>query len=141
MKADETASASNYIAAAPHYLESWGDVEMKKGEFALMQPTIRPLFDTRQLQDALLKWTGNDMSYSDYIKDTWKSKILNGSSYNQALHDGVYVSGSATSMSHAGVEGHKEDEKTWVGGIIEDVSEGLGLKKDDSSDNATNTNE
>ena len=34
----------------------------------LMQPTIRPLFDTRQLQDALLKWTGNDMSYSDYIK-------------------------------------------------------------------------
>ncbi|MDB9961523.1 TAT-variant-translocated molybdopterin oxidoreductase [Oceanihabitans sp.] len=141
MKADETASASNYIAAAPHYLESWGDVEMKKGEFALMQPTIRPLFDTRQLQDALLKWTGNDMSYSDYIKDTWKSNILNGGSFNQALHDGVYVSGSATSISHVGVEGHGDDNKTWVGGIIEDVSEGLGLKKDDSSDNATNTNE
>ena len=47
-----------YIAAAPHYLESWGDVEMKKGHFSLMQPTIRPLFDTRQFQDALLKWTG-----------------------------------------------------------------------------------
>ena len=24
-----------------------------------MQPTIRPLFDTRQFQDALLNWTGN----------------------------------------------------------------------------------
>ena len=67
MKADETAKASNFIAAAPHYLESWGDVEMKKGEFALMQPTIRPLFDTRQFQDALLKWTGNSMSFYRFI--------------------------------------------------------------------------
>ncbi|MFD2822232.1 TAT-variant-translocated molybdopterin oxidoreductase [Lacinutrix iliipiscaria] len=92
MKVDETASASTYIAAAPHYLESWGDVEMKKGQFALMQPTIRPLFDTKQFQEALLKWTGNDMSFSDYIKDTWNSNILNGSSFNQALHDGVFVS-------------------------------------------------
>ena len=30
MKADETAQTCTYIAAAPHYLESWGDVEMVK---------------------------------------------------------------------------------------------------------------
>ncbi|MGB1308276.1 MAG: TAT-variant-translocated molybdopterin oxidoreductase [Oceanihabitans sp.] len=92
MKADETASASSYIAAAPHYLESWGDVEMKKGHFALTQPTIRPLFDTRQIQDALLKWTENSATFTDYIKETWNTNILNGASYNQALHDGVFVS-------------------------------------------------
>ena len=55
MKADETAIKTNYIAATPHYLESWGDVEFKQGYYGLTQPTIRPLFDTRQLQDALLK--------------------------------------------------------------------------------------
>jgi molybdopterin-containing oxidoreductase family iron-sulfur binding subunit len=91
MKADETASETHYIAAAPHYLESWGDVEIKKGHYALMQPTIRTLFDTRQFQEALLKWTGNDKSYHDYIKDTWNTGILGGNSFNQALHDGVYV--------------------------------------------------
>jgi len=96
MKADETASATQYIAAAPHYLESWGDVEIKKGHYGLTQPTIRPLFDTRQFQDALLKWTGNDMSYHDFIKDNWNTGILGGSSFNQALHDGLYVGAMPT---------------------------------------------
>ncbi|MCF7559276.1 TAT-variant-translocated molybdopterin oxidoreductase [Sabulilitoribacter multivorans] len=91
MKVDETSSETQYIAAAPHYLESWGDVEFKKGHYALTQPTIRPLFDTRQFQEALLKWTGNDMSYHDYIKEAWGTTILGGSSFNKALHDGVYV--------------------------------------------------
>ena len=96
MKEDETSSESQYIAAAPHYLESWGDVEIKKGHYALMQPTIRPLFDTRQFQDALLKWTGNDVSYHDYIKDAWGTGILSGGSFNKALHDGVFVGTIAT---------------------------------------------
>ena len=91
MKADETASQTQYIAATPHYLESWGDVEIKKGHYALTQPTIRPLFDTRQFQEALLKWNGNDLSYHDYIKQTWSEGILGDNSFNQALHDGVYV--------------------------------------------------
>ena len=69
MKVDETAIATQYIAAAPHYLESWGDVELKKEHYSLMQPTIRPLFDTRQFQEALLLWTGSDMTYREYIKD------------------------------------------------------------------------
>ncbi|GAA3556886.1 TAT-variant-translocated molybdopterin oxidoreductase [Snuella lapsa] len=96
MKEDETSSLTQYIAAAPHYLESWGDVELKKGHYGLTQPTIRPLFDTRQLQDVLLKWTGNDSSYHDYIKETWGTTILGGSSFNKALHDGMFVGTLAT---------------------------------------------
>ncbi|MEL0455124.1 TAT-variant-translocated molybdopterin oxidoreductase [Flavobacteriaceae bacterium SZ-1-7] len=91
LKEDETSTEAQYIAAAPHYLEAWGDVEIKKGHYALTQPAIRPLFDTRQFQEALLKWTGNDVSYHDYIKDAWGTSILGGSSFNQALHDGVFV--------------------------------------------------
>jgi MoCo/4Fe-4S cofactor protein with predicted Tat translocation signal len=91
MKEDETSSKAQYIAATPHYLESWGDVELKKGHYGLMQPAIRPLFDTKQFQEALLMWNGNDMSYHDYIKDNWNTNILNGSSWNQTLHDGVFV--------------------------------------------------
>ena len=111
MKADETASASTYIAAAPHYLESWGDVEIKKGHFALTQPTIRPLFDTKQFQDALLKWTGSEQSFHDYIKQTWKTSIVSGGSFNKALHDGVFV-GAATTVEDTISELDETEETT-----------------------------
>ncbi len=90
MKEDETASLAQMVAATPHYLESWGDVQTKKGVFGLVQPTIRPLFNTRQLQDCLLNWTGNSSSYYDYLKSYWQTNILAGGSWNQAVHDGVY---------------------------------------------------
>lgn len=109
LKADETASETQYIAAAPHYLESWGDVEIKKGHYALTQPTIRPLFNTRQFQEALLKWNGNGLSYHDYIKETWESSILGGGSFNQALHDGIFVSGGIAAKANEAVEETKEE--------------------------------
>src|SRR5690606_38003341 len=150
MKADETASAAHYLAAAPHYLESWGDVELKKGHFALTQPTIRPLFDTRQFQDALLKWTGSDMNYLDFIKDTWNDSVLGGGSFNQALHDGVFVAGEFTAsgalntMASNANTTNETDDKTFVGGIIQDVAEGLGLKETEetaaNTSTSTNTN-
>ena len=93
MRADETASKARFVAATPHYLESWGDAELKKGHFSLIQPTIRPLFDTRQFQDCLLAWTGSSASsYHDYIKEYWQSNVLGGASWSKALHDGVFAS-------------------------------------------------
>ncbi len=85
---DATAQQSGFVATTPHYLESWGDVEMKKGQVSLMQPTISPLFDTRQMQDSLLKWSGSDELYKDYLKNFSKE---NGSSWNQSLQDGFYT--------------------------------------------------
>ena len=102
MKEDETAIQSQYIAAAPHYLESWGDVEITKGKFGLMQPTIRPLFDTKQFQDLLLVWNTNADTYHDYIKDNWNSNILNGGSWNEALHDGTFMATVAASEATTG---------------------------------------
>ncbi|WP_034888482.1 TAT-variant-translocated molybdopterin oxidoreductase [Gillisia sp. Hel_I_29] len=93
MKEDETAKLCKYLAATPHYLEAWGDVQFTKEEFALVQPTIRPLFDTRQVQDSLLKWSGNDTSYYNYLKETWSSI-----SWNDALHDGVFKATSPVTI-------------------------------------------
>ncbi|QKX05142.1 TAT-variant-translocated molybdopterin oxidoreductase [Aquimarina sp. TRL1] len=90
MHNDATAEKCQYVATTPHYLESWGDVELKEGSYALTQPTIRPLFDTRQFQETLLKWTGNAEDYNKYIKNAWTG-ILGGTSWNQALHDGILV--------------------------------------------------
>ena len=91
---DETAESTTYTAARSHYLESWGDVELKKGHYSLMQPVIRKLFSTRQLQDCLLSWMGSDQNYYDYIKANWGETVLQGGSWNQALQDGVFHAGA-----------------------------------------------
>ncbi|MEO1011398.1 MAG: TAT-variant-translocated molybdopterin oxidoreductase [Bacteroidota bacterium] len=87
---NETTEAVQYTAAANHFLESWNDAQIKKGHFSLAQPTIRELFDTRQLQTALLTWMGSDASYYQYIKETWETMILRGADWNKALHNGVF---------------------------------------------------
>ncbi len=98
MKQDETASQCEYIAATPHYLESWGDVEIKLGHYSMMQPTIRPLFDTKQFQDVLLAWNENTASYREYLKTVWTTEILNGASFNKAVQDGLFVAATASSI-------------------------------------------
>ncbi|MCF6349542.1 MAG: TAT-variant-translocated molybdopterin oxidoreductase [Flavobacteriaceae bacterium] len=85
----ETTKLAKYVNATPHYLESWGDVNMQKGQYNLIQPTINKLFDTRQFQEALLSWTENTSTYYNYLKNSWTS-ILNGQSWNNVLHNGTF---------------------------------------------------
>lgn len=88
---DETAQAATHVGAASHYLESWGDVQIKKGHYSLMQPAIRELFDTRQFQTALLHWMGSEQTYYEYLKTIWGADILGGNSWNEALQHGVFM--------------------------------------------------
>ncbi|MTG96852.1 MULTISPECIES: TAT-variant-translocated molybdopterin oxidoreductase [Myroides] len=98
MKEDETALVSTIAAAAPHYLESWGDVVIKKGHYSVTQPTIRPLFDTRQFQDALLLWTNNNTPYYDYVKSVGQATISN-KTWNKIVHDGFATFGDLNKVS------------------------------------------
>ncbi|KAF9658964.1 TAT-variant-translocated molybdopterin oxidoreductase [Tenacibaculum sp. ZH5_bin.1] len=93
---DATANATQYTLPAPHNLESWGDVMAKQGVYSLMQPTIQPLFNTRQVQDVLLKWSGSTVNYYDTLKEFWSTNVLGGASWNQALHDGFFKAEKVT---------------------------------------------
>ena len=93
LKEDETAEVVKIAAAAPHYLESWNDHTLTKGTYSLVQPTIRPLFNTKQFQEALMTWNGVAGTYYDYVKATAASYIA-GSTWNKVLHDGLVVSGA-----------------------------------------------
>lgn len=104
LKEDETASISQIVAAAPHFLESWGDVQIVKGSYSLIQPTIRPLFTIRQFQDSLLVWTGREESFYDYIKATWKAHVLVGTTWNQALHDGIFEASTTIASSAKNID-------------------------------------
>ncbi|MRX37943.1 4Fe-4S dicluster domain-containing protein [Flavobacterium sp. LC2016-23] len=94
LKEDETASVTTIAAPVAHYLEAWGDVEITKGTYSLTQPTIRPIFNTKQFQDVLLSLNGIPGTFYDYIKAN-SAGIIAGSSWNKVLHDGVFVVGSA----------------------------------------------
>ena len=93
-KEDETASLTTIAAAVPHYLESWGDLSLTKGSYSLTQPTIRPLFDTKQFQEVLMSLNGTAGSYYDYLKGA-SASMMAGTTWNKVLHDGIVVSESA----------------------------------------------
>jgi molybdopterin-containing oxidoreductase family iron-sulfur binding subunit len=102
LKEDETVSASIIAAPVPHYLESWGDLSLTKGTYSLTQPTIRPLFETKQFQDVLMSLNGLTGTYYDYLKAT-ASSFISGSTWNKVLHDGVSV-GVSQSLSGSAVD-------------------------------------
>jgi len=117
IKEDETAEKVNIAAAAPHYLESWNDYMLTKGTYSLAQPTIRPLFNTKQFQEALMSWNGVSGTYYDYIKSNSASYIA-GSTWNKVLHDGVVVSGAA------GIAGGTADYGTAASALAQSKSAG-----------------
>ncbi len=109
--ADETASLCQWLCPDNHFLESWGDYMPKVGQYALAQPTINKLFDTRAWQGSLLKWSGAELKWPDFIEQTWQANLAAhgatmdfGSVWNQSLHDGVFVSHAmpATPVAFAG---------------------------------------
>lgn len=102
-KVDETASNVAYLAPDNNFLESWNDAEPRKGSYSLTQPTIQPLFDTRQFQESLLAWAGNDSDFYSYIKSNWaelhaassNASLLFEDFFNTALFEGVFDSEEA----------------------------------------------
>lgn len=102
---DETALLCNYAAPTHHLLESWGDVEPKAGQYSLIQPTIAPLFNTRQAELSLLEWADSpnlnrqdDQPYYQYLKSHWASDLFAKQTqyatptafWDMSLHDGVF---------------------------------------------------
>tara|TARA_R100000935_G_scaffold13736_4_gene27447 strand:- start:11 stop:3103 length:3093 start_codon:yes stop_codon:yes gene_type:complete len=130
MKPDATASAAKLVAATPHYLESWGDLQLKKGTFSIMQPTIKPLFNTRQFQECLLAWTGQgDVTYYDYLKEFMVGSVLGTSSWNQAVHDGVFESTANVNTDADTTESNSlELESSTSNGALSNASQSGGME-------------
>lgn len=99
---DETTELCKYILPTHHYLESWGDAEPKTGIYSFMQPTIAPLFKTRQWQTSLLKWSGSSDVYDTYTKAFWQAKLGGETAYHKALENGVVEEAAAGSGAFNG---------------------------------------
>ncbi|MES2592551.1 MAG: TAT-variant-translocated molybdopterin oxidoreductase [Bacteroidota bacterium] len=115
-RADETASLATYVCPDHHYLESWNDFNPRKTHYSLAQPTIMPLFSTRQAQDTLLKWSGSNSDYHSYIQKIWseqvftmQGKFMNFTEFwNNSLHDGAIEVGKGTAAEAENDKSKKE---------------------------------
>jgi Fe-S-cluster-containing dehydrogenase component len=73
---DETSALCDYVCPDNHYLESWGDSEPFSGFYSLQQPVIRPLGDTRHMQESLLVWSAQQADYHAFLRDYWERVIF-----------------------------------------------------------------
>jgi molybdopterin-containing oxidoreductase family iron-sulfur binding subunit len=94
---DETALLCKYVCPDHHYLESWNDAEPQKNYYSLAQPVINNIFNTRQAQESLLKWSGHETGFYEYIRVYWEKVIFPKQTdylsfeqfWNKSLQDGV----------------------------------------------------
>lgn len=96
-KMDETASVSHFVATDNHALETWNDAEFAEGVYAIHQPLIRTMYDTRSFQLSLMTWgfmakvgpsrLQDYETYFDYLRAFWKSdmmaKVGKGQDFNE----------------------------------------------------------
>ena len=105
---NETTAACNVIAPVNHILESWGDAEAKQGEISIIQPTIAPLFDTRQAGESLSAWSGGSpatVGAYESLQKAYEAMYTPASGYSSfesywdAIMHGGGMSKEATSIS------------------------------------------
>ncbi|MEZ5194916.1 MAG: 4Fe-4S dicluster domain-containing protein [Bacteroidales bacterium] len=78
---------------------SHGMMLKHSGMYSLQQPTIRPIFNTRQSQESLLKWAGSEIDYHNYIKNYWEENLFGTQDkyitftdfWNYTLQEGVFT--------------------------------------------------
>lgn len=105
---DETTVLCGFTAPDNHFLESWTDAQPKKGFYSLGQPTISPLFKTRQALETLLTWAGNPTDAYSYVQSTWKQSVYPSQSkyssfqelWDNSLHNGVLEVATSDSAAY-----------------------------------------
>jgi len=91
---DETASLCDVIAINNNYLESWGDANAYEGYYSIVQPTINPVFNSRQAEESLLIWSNGPVKeYYQYVRNNWEANILPvlGKTWKDVLQTGVFA--------------------------------------------------
>ncbi len=85
---DETTALAHLVLPDTHWLESWGDYAPRDGVIGLMQPTMAPIRDSRQMGDVLLGAGANrprqrrrargrcpGRSTGQYVRETWEAAL------------------------------------------------------------------
>jgi MoCo/4Fe-4S cofactor protein with predicted Tat translocation signal len=103
-RVDETSDLCDVVAINPNYLESWGDANSYEGYYSVVQPTINPVFNSRQAEQSLLIWSDAAVQdYYQYVRNNWEKNILPsaGKNWTELLQLGVVTSTAKTAGSYS----------------------------------------
>lgn len=102
-RVDETSDLCDAVAINPNYLESWGDANTYEGFYSIVQPTINPVFNSRQAEQSLLTWSDAAVKdYYQYVRNNWEATILPsvGKTWNDLLQVGVVSAAAKTAGTY-----------------------------------------
>jgi anaerobic selenocysteine-containing dehydrogenase/Fe-S-cluster-containing dehydrogenase component len=104
---DDTSRLCRMILPDHHFLEAWGDYVPGPGVSELVQPVMRPVFNTKQVGDVLLS-VGRQLglanvspgvdaaTYYDYLRTGWQGISGGGDGWRDALRrGGVFAAADA----------------------------------------------
>ncbi|TKC01902.1 TAT-variant-translocated molybdopterin oxidoreductase [Pedobacter cryotolerans] len=102
-RVDETSDLCDVVAITPNYLESWGDANTYEGFYSIVQPTINPVFNSRQAEQSFLIWSDATVQdYYQYVRNNWEKNVLPsvGKSWNDVLQAGVISTTAKTAGAY-----------------------------------------
>ena len=79
---DETTELSQLVLPDNHSVESWGDFQPTKSYVSIIQPAMRPVFNTQSVGDTLISLSKKvdstkelitEETYYDYLRSAWKN--------------------------------------------------------------------
>ena len=111
---DETAEKAHWVLPDHAPLETWGDTRPRSGVRGLIQPTIRPLYDTRALGDTLLdlaRSLGEEVaaklpsgSFRGVLDAAWSSVGMRSALKRGGVFGAATAAASASDASASGPE-------------------------------------
>ncbi len=107
---EETGRLAEWFQPLDHYLETWGDLRGFEGTPSLIQPLIRPLYESVGRIAILAALAGESRAAHDLVQEHWQRRLVAEdfpSAWTDALRTGILPGGPAASVSRpeAGVPG------------------------------------
>jgi molybdopterin-containing oxidoreductase family iron-sulfur binding subunit len=94
---DETAALCSMILPNHHFLEAWDDYQPRADVAEIVQPAMRPVFNTKQTGDVLLSVmrqfaapgaVGTATTYYDYLRAAWAGQAGGADGWREAIKRG-----------------------------------------------------
>jgi molybdopterin-containing oxidoreductase family iron-sulfur binding subunit len=86
---DETAALSSWHLPLPHSLEDWSDARSPDGLATIIQPVVRPMYDSRSLHEILASLvTGKAPSAREIVRQGWTQQLAEDAAWAAALKTG-----------------------------------------------------
>lgn len=86
---DETAALSNWHLPLPHALEDWSDARSPDGTATIIQPVVRPIYDSRSIHEIVAGLTSDQPPpLKNIVRQTWAGQLANDAAWASALKMG-----------------------------------------------------